>query len=63
MTVVRTPEHVASEILDELIERMKQGDEIEITRDGETIARLAPPSALTRRPRLTRSAAPRAAAP
>ncbi len=51
MTVVRTPEHVASEILNELIERMKQGDEVEITRDGETIARLAPPSAFRRRPR------------
>lgn len=51
MTLVRTPEHVASEILVELIERMKDGDEIEITRDGETIARLAPPSMFTRRPR------------
>ena len=53
MTLVRTPEHVASEILEELIERMKQGDEIEITRDGETIARLAPPSLFDRRPRAT----------
>lgn len=41
MTLVRAPEHVAAEILVELIERVQNGDEVEITRDGETIARLA----------------------
>lgn len=41
MTLVRAPEHVAAEILEELIDRVQDGDEVEITRDGEAIARLA----------------------
>lgn len=41
MTLVRAPEHVAAEILEELIDRVRNGDEVEITRDGETIARLS----------------------
>ena len=41
MTLVRAPEHVAAEILEELIDRVRNGDEVEITRDGEAIVRLA----------------------
>lgn len=41
MTLVRAPEHVAAEILEELIDRVCDGDQVEITRDGETVVRLA----------------------
>ena len=41
MTLVRAPEHVAAEILDELIDRVQDGDEVEITRDGQAIVRLS----------------------
>ncbi|MBX2854621.1 MAG: hypothetical protein KTR21_06525 [Rhodobacteraceae bacterium] len=45
MTLVRAPEHVAAEILEELIDRVHNGDEVEITRDGEAIVRLSASSA------------------